>query len=283
MTTALSASETALLAHHLREAYMEIFPAPGIIERLDVLEPNAYVAVTCSPTKGVDETLALTEQLVARGFRVVPHIAARSVADDRHLARIVARLRAIGVNSLFVPGGDRDQPLGRFATALDLLRALADIDHGFGEIGIAAHPEGHPAVDDETLLAALHEKSAFATYLVTQMCFDARLLERWLKTIRDRGISLPAWIGLPGALDRAHLIKTSLRIGVGDSLRFLKKQGAVAAKLMSRSTYRPDALVHELAGLQAREEAGIAGYHLFCLNQVQGTERWRHDAIEALQ
>jgi len=283
VTSALSREETDLLAHHLREAYMEIFPAPGIIERLDVLEPNAYVAVTCSPTKGVDETLALTERLVEKGFRVVPHIAARSVADDRHLARIVTRLNAIGIESVFVPGGDRDKPLGDFATALDLLRALADTDHGFSEIGIAAHPEGHPSVDDETLLAALREKSTFATYLVTQMCFDARLLERWLTTIRDRGVMLPAWIGLPGALDRAHLIRTSLRIGVGDSLRFLKKQGAVAAKLLASSTYRPDTLVHDLAAVQARKEAGIAGYHLFCLNQVAKTEQWRHDAIEALR
>ena len=283
MSPALTAPEKALLIHHLREAYMEIFPAPGIIDRLDALEANAYVAVTCSPTKGVDETLELTEQLIARGFRVVPHIAARSVADERHLARIVPRLRAVGVESIFVPGGDRDKPLGEFATALDLLRALADMDHGFREIGIAAHPEGHPAVDDETLLEALREKSVFATYLVTQMCFDARLLERWLATIRNRGVMLPVWIGLPGALDRAHLIRTSLRIGVGDSLRFLKKQGAIAAKLIASSTYRPDALVHDLAAVQAREQAGIAGYHLFCLNQVTMTEQWRHDAIEALQ
>ena len=44
MTGALTAQQKGLLIYHLREAYMEIFPASDIAERLDVLERNAYVA-----------------------------------------------------------------------------------------------------------------------------------------------------------------------------------------------------------------------------------------------
>ena len=49
-------AEHAALAHTTREAYMEVFPTATVEQRLDALEPGAYVAVTCSPAKGVDET-----------------------------------------------------------------------------------------------------------------------------------------------------------------------------------------------------------------------------------
>jgi hypothetical protein len=42
----------------LENAYMEIIPVSGIEERLGTLQRNMHVAVTCSPTKGVDETRA---------------------------------------------------------------------------------------------------------------------------------------------------------------------------------------------------------------------------------
>src|SRR5512132_3970334 len=39
------------------------------------------VTVTSSPTRGIDATLSLCERLAARGYRVVPHLAARLVVD----------------------------------------------------------------------------------------------------------------------------------------------------------------------------------------------------------
>ena len=44
------------------------------------------MTVTASPVKGLDATIELTERLAARGYRVVPHLAARSVTSDAHLA-----------------------------------------------------------------------------------------------------------------------------------------------------------------------------------------------------
>ena len=74
--SALPARDSQILAHTVREAYMEIFPTESIESRLDVLEPGSYVAVTCSPTRGVDVTLDMAERLALRGFKVVPHVAA---------------------------------------------------------------------------------------------------------------------------------------------------------------------------------------------------------------
>ena len=276
-------SEYEILQNDLREAYMEIYPAPGIEKKLGILAPNSYVAVTCSPTKGVDETLAMTERLLEQGFRVTPHIAARCVRDRRHLSGIISRLSALNIESIFVPGGDRPEPLGDYRTALELLRDISDFDHRISEIGIAAHPEGHPDVADDVLMRELDKKQEFAHYIVTQMCFDADKLGEWLLDIHHRGVRLPVWIGLPGAIERGRLLRTSMRIGVGDSLRFLRKKTGIAAELLKASVYRPDALVREIARYQALPETNVAGYHLFCFNQVESTENWRNEMIRELQ
>jgi methylenetetrahydrofolate reductase (NADPH) len=283
MTLALEKVEQDILIHDLREAYMEVFPSAGIEQKLEVLEPNSYVAVTCSPTKGVDETLELSERLIDKGFRVTPHVAAKCVRDRQHLGDIMARLRLLGVESLFVPGGDRPEPLGDYHTAYELLRDIHDIDHNIREIGIGAHPEGHPDVADDVLMAELEKKQPLAQYIVTQMCFDADRLGNWLIEIAGRGIDLPVWIGLPGAIERGRLLRTSMRIGVGDSLRFLRKKSNVAAELMKSSVYKPDELIHAIAAYQAMPETNVAGYHLFCFNQVESTENWRNEAIKSLQ
>ena len=47
---------------------MEVFPSASVEQRLAVLEPRSYVAITCSPTHGVDATLELTGRVVRRGF-----------------------------------------------------------------------------------------------------------------------------------------------------------------------------------------------------------------------
>ena len=261
---------------------MEIFPTESIESRLDVLEPGSYVAVTCSPTRGVDVTLDMSERLARRGFKVVPHIAAKMVRNQKHLREIVARLNGLPIISIFVPGGDADEPVGDYATALPLLRDIAELEHTFTEIGVAAHPEGHPAVGEEELTNELLKKQEFANYLVTQMCFDAQTLGNWLQMIRERGVSLPAWLGVPGVADRTLLLKTSMRIGVGDSLRYLKRNPKVAAKLMFSSEYRPDDLLVDLAPYVSDPAYDIRGYHIYCFNQVEKTEQWRHDFLEGL-
>ena len=105
-----SDAERQALLTTVREAYMEIFPTPTIESKLDVLEPGSYVAVTCSPSKSVDVTLDMVERLAHRGFKVVPHIAARMVKDDAHLREILKRLDDLPIISIFVPGGDAAQP-----------------------------------------------------------------------------------------------------------------------------------------------------------------------------
>lgn len=277
-----SEKEQAMLAHTVREAYMEIFPTPTIESKLDALQANSYIAVTCSPSKGVDATLDMSERLANRGFKIVPHIAAKMVRDKSHLKEILKHLDDLPIISIFVPGGDAKEPIGDYTCALDLLQAISEFDHKFTEIGVAAHPEGHPSIDDDILMEQLLKKQRYSNYLVTQMCFDAKLVGDWLRKIRNAGVTLPAWIGLPGVSDRGTLIKTSLRIGVGDSLRYLKNNARIAARLMKSKSYRPDDLLSDLAPYIADPFYGIAGHHIYCFNEVARTEEWRQEFLESL-
>jgi methylenetetrahydrofolate reductase (NADPH) len=266
----------------LQKSYMEIIPVPGIEDKLDSLPSDMYLAVTCSPTKGVDETLELSEKLIERGFKVTPHIASKCVSGEKHLEAIIKKLDELGIESIFVPGGDRPEPMGDFNNALDLLKALKKLGHNLNKIGMAAHPEGHPDVSDEILMEALEEKKDLADFIVTQMCFDAEILNDWMNQIQKKGIELPVWVGLPGVIERGRLLKTSLRIGVGDSLRFLRKKSQVATELMKSSIYNPDDLVRDITEQIDINDSRLAGYHIYCFNQIETTEKWRTERISAL-
>ena len=266
----------------LQKSYMEIIPVPGIEDKLDSLPSDMYLAVTCSPTKGVDETLELSEKLIERGFKVTPHIASKCVSGEKHLETIIKKLDELGIESIFVPGGDRPEPMGDFNNALDLLKALKKLGHNLNKIGMAAHPEGHPDVSDEILMEALEEKKDLADFIVTQMCFDAEILNDWMNQIHKKGVELPVWVGLPGVIERGRLLKTSLRIGVGDSLRFLRKKSQVATELMKSSIYNPDDLVRDITEQIDINDSKLAGYHIYCFNQIETTEKWRTEIISAL-
>ena len=278
----LSASNLRIL-NDLQNAYMEVIPVPKIEQKLETISRDTHLAITCSPTKGVDETIELSEILVDMGFNVTPHIAAKCVTNESHLVLIVEKLQEKGIESIFVPGGDKPEPAGDFKNAYELLNCLNIIDHKIKNIGIAAHPEGHPDIEDEVLIEELQKKKNLATYIVTQMCFDAELLGDWLCDIKDRGIDLPVWVGLPGVIERGRLLRTSLRIGVGDSLRFLRKKTQVASELMKSSTYYPDRLVTDISEYEKINQTNLAGYHIYCFNQIEISENWRNEKIISLR
>lgn len=276
-----------MLKTMMERAYLEIIPTSTIAGRLVALPRHSYVAITCSPAQGVEATLDLVDELRAlpdeRQLKLIPHVAARSVQNKNHLRTILSRLDSAEVESVFIPGGDAVQPAGDYVCALDLLRDMADIGHRFDYVGVAAHPEGHPLVDDSEALQLLKDKQEAATYLVTQMCFDPDKLISWLRRIRQSGVTLPAWLGLPGVADISRLISISLRIGVGQSVAVLKKQKGLLRKLLSAKPYQPDDLLEGLRPHLDDPVLDIPGFHLFSFNDVERTERWRTETLNRLR
>ena len=232
--------------------------------------------MSCSPALGIENTLALAEELSGRGFRVVPHLAARLVTGTGHLAKLLRRMEDSGLREAFVVGGDSAEPCGPFTSGLrDLLEAMSRLGHGLERIGVPAYPEEHPLIDRETLTKALLDKQRFASYMVTQICFEPLATLQWLERIRQRGVSLPVYVGMPGAMERVKLLRVSFKIGIGNSLRFLRKQHGIAGHLMAQSSYAPDDLVANLSPHVGDADYGIQGFHINTFNQVDTTERWR--------
>jgi methylenetetrahydrofolate reductase (NADPH) len=268
----------------LAEPRYELMPFDSFGDQLKLLPDGATVAVTTSPTLGLEATIEWTERAAERGYEIVPHVAARYVRDEDHLEEIARRLTDAGVTDVFVPGGDREDPVGKFDSAHALLAALDELDYGFEEVGITGYPEGHAFLDEATLADAMARKAPYATYVVTQLCYDPEAVVAWIETIRERGIDLPVEVGIPGVMNYGRLLEISRKVGVGDSVRFLRKTtgivGFVRQLVGSRGKYTPDALVEGLAPYAADPDYGVRGLHIYAFNQVSDLETWRRETME---
>jgi methylenetetrahydrofolate reductase (NADPH) len=247
---------------------------------LDWVPPGATITVTASPVKGLEPTIELAERLAARGYRVVPHLAARSVVDEVHLAGIVARLAAAGVDDVFVPGGDAPHPAGRFDGALPLLERLTELGRPFARVGITGYPESHPTISDDVTIQAMWDKRRHASYIVSNVCFDPARLGRWIARIRARGVTLPLYVGVAGPAERARLLRMAAAAGASESARFITRHPGWILRLGRPGGYHPDRLLDRAAPAITAPDARVAGLHLFTFNQLQQAEQWRRAAVE---
>lgn len=259
----------------------ELIPLKNVLEQADHLPTGAMVSVTASPQKGMMETIDLAIEFSRRGFDAIPHISARLTKDRAELETILQRLQEAGIQKAFVVGGDVEDH-GEFSDGLALLAAMEEIGHGLTEIGIPGYPEGHHIVDVPTITAALHDKLPYASYVTTQMCFVPDAITTWVYGVRDDGVGLPVYLGIPGVAELTKLISISMRIGVGPSARFLSKNKSLAGKLVRPGGYSPDDLIVGLAPLLADPVANVAGFHVYTFNRVETTEEWRRDMLAAL-
>jgi methylenetetrahydrofolate reductase (NADPH) len=265
----------------LASARYEVLPTSGIEAKLTASVPvSTTLTVTASPGKGLDATLDCTERLARLGYPVVPHLAARMVRDRDHLVDIVGRLRALDVSNVFVPAGDANPPAGDYAGSLDLLRHLTELGRPFEQVGITGYPESHPSIADDVTVQSMWDKREHATYVVSNMCFDAAQIRSWVARLRTRSITLPVLIGMPGPVESAKLLSVATKIGVGESTRFLAKNASVFTRLAAPGGYRPERMLDKLAELFADPVQGAAGLHLYTFNQVAETHRWRQTMLE---
>jgi methylenetetrahydrofolate reductase (NADPH) len=265
----------------LGRARHEVLPLRGVEEQFDHLRPGSTVTVTASPKLGIDRTLHYTELLAEHGYRAVPHLAARDIGDDEQLRRIVARLDAAGVRDAFVIGGDLAGGTGTYPSGTELIEAVAELAGDRLHLGIAAYPEGHPVIDDSELLDALLRKQRVAHYMVSQMCFDPAKIVEWLRRVRDRGVELPLYVGIPGAVRRAKLLELSFKLGIGPSIRYLSKQRGLLSSVSRPGRYQPGAIVAGLSRAVNDPALGIAGFQVFTFNQVARTVLWERRASGA--
>jgi methylenetetrahydrofolate reductase (NADPH) len=277
------APNRALLAALERPRY-EVLPLTGIIDDVLARVPTAVkMTVTASPSMGLEPTVRVVEALASRGYAAVPHLSARLIRDREHLEDLLLRLRAADVREVFVIAGDARERIGEFADAAGLLSAMGEFRDRFREIGISGYPESHRFISDETTIEAMFEKEPMATYIVSQICFDADVIARWVRRVRERGTLLPIWIGVPGSVGNRKLLRTALRIGLGESIRFLRGHRGWLRTLALPRRFTPTELLQQLTPAIADAAARIAGIHVYTFNELERTERWRLQLIDRLE
>jgi methylenetetrahydrofolate reductase (NADPH) len=281
--TSPSKRTTAGVQRLLAEPKFELMPFDSFGDQMSHLPDGAEIAITASPSLGIDATVEWTEKAAAEGYEIVPHVAARYIEGEEHLDEIARRITDAGVTSIFVPGGEREEPAGPYESAYDLLVALDDLGYEFDKVGITGYPEGHHFVDDETMAEAMEKKAPYADYIVTQICYNPDAVIEWIEEIRTRGIDLPVEVGIPGVMKYQRLLSISQKVGVGDSIGFLRKTTGVVDFVRqlvgSRGKYTPDKLIDGLAPYTDDPDYGIEGVHIYTFNQVPDTESWRRERL----
>jgi methylenetetrahydrofolate reductase (NADPH) len=257
-------------------ARFEVMPfARGEEEAAKLPEP-VRLTVTCSPKHGIDHSVEIATRLRALGHRVTVHLAARMIRDRNHLDGVLAAMARAGIDDSLLIGGDATPPHGPYSSAVELLPVIHDHSQRPEAIGIGGYPEGHPLVDPDTLAEALEEKSHFADYVTTQLCFDPDALLTWIRATREAGVALPVVVGMPGLVDRRKLLEISMRVGVGPSLRFLRKQRRLR-DLFRLSASSADSLYDAVVPHLGDLELDIAGFHYFTFNRLLATWRWERE------
>jgi hypothetical protein len=79
----------------------------------------------------------------------------------------------------------------------------------------------------------------------------------------------------------AKLVRISMKIGMGESARFLRHNRNVLTRIMTRQ-FKPSRLLEGLAQVVTDPDANVGGFHLYTFNEVARTERWRRQTLQRL-
>jgi methylenetetrahydrofolate reductase (NADPH) len=277
-----SASREALI-RFLEGPRYEVLPTEEAGDLVTAHVPTEVtITITSSPRRGIGATLALAEKLSAKGYEVVPHLAARLVRDQAHLNETLQRLDAIG-GRVFVVAGDSQEAAGEFPDSVSLLTAIGAGTPKMKQIGVTGYPERHSFIDDDLTIQAMWDKRRLATYIVSNLCFDVRVVKKWVARVRKRGVQLPVHIGMAGVADPAKLLRVSTKIGLTDSARFLRGHSNWLLRMIQPGGYAPDRYTTGLMPELAKPEMKVAGLHVFTFNEIEPTEAWRRQMLARLQ
>ncbi len=245
------------------------------------IAPATPIAVTFLPGETMDARIAAAVQIRALGFEPMPHLSARRIGSHAELAEMVERCTAeAGVKRVFIVAGDPPVPAGPFADTLSVVRTGLLERHGITAVGIAGHPDGHPAMAADGLWRVLADKReeiaarGMASLIVTQFGFDAAPFLAWLAELRARGIDVPVRIGVPGPAGIKTLLRFAAHCGVGASAGVMAKYGVSLTRLLGAAG--PDKLVDALArGLGPAH--GPVRLHFYPFGGLDRTVGWIAD------
>jgi methylenetetrahydrofolate reductase (NADPH) len=283
---AATGAEAAEMEAFLNGYSIEVMPrtAEKVEDFRAILPKGTRVYIAHIDGTPIEEMVATAKRIGAEGFDVMPHFPARIIKDRATLIDWVARYKDVGVRQGLLLAGGVPQPVGDFATSMQLLET--DAFTGFDRLHVAGHPEGNKDIDpdgsDKMVMEAARWKSAFSERtdaqmaMATQFCFEAGPVIDWVNRLQAEGIKLPVHIGVAGPAKLQTLIKFAIACGVGASLRVLQKRAMDVTKLLL--PYEPTEFVADLAAHKAKNPGfGIEQVHFFPLGGIKTNAQWVTD------
>jgi methylenetetrahydrofolate reductase (NADPH) len=240
------------------------------------------IFITAIPGAPVENLVDAAERIAEGGFRPIPHLAARSFQDLSEVGALLDTLRRrASVTEVLVIGGSQSRPAGSVDSSIQILESGLLGEHGIERVGVAGHPEGHPAIGPAELEQAIDAKNRFAvesgldTYIVTQFCFAPEPYIRFERALRAAGNRLPVNPGVPGVASMQTLIRYGISCGIGPSLRVLRKQARGLSSLLRPRAFTPDKLIAGLAeAVAADPESLLRSVHFYPFGGLEATVAW---------
>jgi len=255
-------------------------------EMARILPAGFPVYVANTPKTSPDDVVRVALRIQELGLTASPHVIARRVVDANRLRGRLRVLAAGGVKQLLLVAGDIAIPNPAFSSTIELLESGVVTDAGIRRVGVAGHPEGHPAVPDDVLWQALERKQAIARatgltmHIATQFGFDSRSLGDFQAGMAARGINLPVHAGVAGPTPFTKLLKYAAHCGVGASLKAVAGNALSLGRLPHLVTRSDEMLIGVYRAKQATPDSRIFAPHFFAFGGVLETARWLRAVIE---
>jgi methylenetetrahydrofolate reductase (NADPH) len=243
------------------------------------LPPATLIYLPVIPTRSAEEVITAAVQVRAAGFEPVPHIAARNFQTVAALEDFLFQLTAkANVSHVLLIRGDHSDRSRPFQNSFDVLKSELLTKYGVQNVGIAGYPDGHPVIPHWEIRRALEtkikivEQQGHKLNIVTQFCFDAEVITRWIEKVRNLGFDHTIRVGLVGPTNLMTLLRYMRRCGVQASAQGLIRQSHLARQMFQMIA--PNAIVRALAEDNVRDELGNLQLHFFTFGGVGATSRW---------
>jgi len=242
------------------------------VTELAPLRPS-FVSVTYGAGGSTRElTHRLVVDLLGDGMNPMAHLTA--VEHTRgDLEGIVARYRDAGVRNVLALRGDPPagvtEPLRALEHAIDLALLVREVAGDGTSVGVAAHPEGHPAStsleEDRRHLAAKLEVADFA---VTQFFFDASTHLRLVEDLAALGCTKPVLPGIMPVTNAAQIARFAELSGASMPPALVTRLQAAGDDAQEVRRIGVEVATELCATLLA---AGVPGLHFYTLNRSTAT------------
>jgi methylenetetrahydrofolate reductase (NADPH) len=263
----------------------------GVLERLCTMKPD-YISCTYGAGGGnVGKNLEVLDAVKQKTIGIT-HFTCIGNTREGIKDQLQTYLEH-GIHHILALRGDL--PFGWTGTGGDLHYAtelVKFIRDTFGDkftIAVAGSPEGHIQCRSlEADISFLKQKQdEGADFIMTQLCWDMDQFRYWMDAIRTAGITMPVDVGIMPVLDAKATINMALsrngcvmpralseiisRNWIFDSpFSPVEAEDSIAAK---KASFKEAGIEYTIKLIDEYRVCGIAGIHLYALNQYEDVAR----------